>query len=252
MTKTMDRVALLGKLCSSEVLMEAGERSTVTEGPVLLAIKEELLFRIPSAEPALQREECIVRNVDHPSHAVLLSLVEMHLAVPEIDIIERETEGFADPDARPQKKQNECPIPGVVDHGEEPSHILGGQRAGKSIGKLEPDRFLQGAPGDEILLDEEVEKGDDEGHPRLHRGNVHTAILLVFDEGFQVSALEILKIRLRSSVEAQEEHNGGEGTFECASLVVQTGLVDQVALELFLCGKLKGCLLYTSPSPRDS
>ena len=55
MTKTMDRVALLGKLCSREVLMEAGERSTVTEGPVLLAIKEELLFGIPSFEPALRR-----------------------------------------------------------------------------------------------------------------------------------------------------------------------------------------------------
>ena len=99
---------------------------------------------------------------------------------------------------------------------------LGVHRAGKRVGELEPDRFFQGTPGDEILLDEEVEKGNDEGHPGLDRRDVHTAILFVFDEGFEVGTLEILKITLaRSSVEAQEEHDRGEGTFECAPLVVQ-------------------------------
>jgi len=46
--------SLLRELCSLEVLVEAGERSAVAEGPTPPAIKEELLFGIPSAEPALQ------------------------------------------------------------------------------------------------------------------------------------------------------------------------------------------------------
>ena len=168
----MHRVALLGELCSREVFHEARKRGTVAEGPVSLAVKEKLLFGIPSLEPALEGEEGIIGNVDHSPHAVLLSLEEMDLSVTKIEIVEREAEGFTDPDARPQKQQDEGPVPGVVDHGEELSHILGVYGPGKRVGELEPDRLLQGSPGDDILLDQEVEKGNDAGHPGLHRGDV--------------------------------------------------------------------------------
>ena len=143
--KRMHRVALLGELCSGEVFLEAACSSAVAEGPVALAVKEKLLFGIPSLEPALEGEECIIREVDHPPHAVLLSFEEMDLSLPKIEIVEREAEGFTDPDAGPQEKQDEGPVPGVVDHGEELSHILGGYRPGKRIGELEPDRFFQGS-----------------------------------------------------------------------------------------------------------
>jgi len=75
----------------------------------------------------------------------------------------------------------------------------------------------------------------------LHRRDLETPVLLVLDEGFEVSTFQFPEIPLtRSSVEAEEEHDRGEGTVERAPLVVQTGLVDQVALELFLCGSSRG------------
>ena len=196
MTKTMNRVALLGELCSGEIFLEARERRAVAEGPVFQAIKEELLFGVTSLEPALECEERIIRNVDHSPLTILFSLVEMHLPVTKVEVVERETERFTDPDAGPEKQQGERTVTGVVDHGEEPAHILGGYRAGKRVGKREPDRPFQGTPGDEILLDKEVEKGNDEGHPCFYGRDVHTAILLVFDKSFQVSTPEILKIVL--------------------------------------------------------
>ena len=94
-------------------------RQRCNRGAYGLAVKEKLFFLVPSIEPAFEGEERVIGEVDHPPHAVLFSLEEMDLSVPKIEIVEGETEGFTDPDAGPKKEQDEGPVPGVVDHGEE-------------------------------------------------------------------------------------------------------------------------------------
>ena len=111
----MHRVPLLGELCPGEVFLKAACSSAVAQGPPILAVKEKLLFGIPPLKPAPQGEECIIRKVDHPPHVVLLSLNELDLSIPEIEIVEGEAEGFTDPDAGPQQKQEEGPVSCVMD-----------------------------------------------------------------------------------------------------------------------------------------
>jgi hypothetical protein len=61
---------------------------------------------------------------------------------------------------------------------------------------------------DELVLDEEVEKGDDAGKSRPHRGDMHTPILPGLDESFEVNPFDLLDVTLaRRSVKAEEEHH---------------------------------------------
>ena len=84
MAKTMDRVALLIEPCLLEVFYEKAPATTVTEVPIALAVKDELLVLVPSPQPEFDGEQSIIAQIDHPPHAVLLSLVQMNLSLPLI------------------------------------------------------------------------------------------------------------------------------------------------------------------------
>ena len=85
-------------------------------------------------------------------------------------------------------------VPGVIDHGEELLHILRVDGPGERVGELQPDPSSSGHdPGDDILLHEEVEKGDDGGHPGPHCRDVHAPVLLVLDEGFEVGPFDLVR-----------------------------------------------------------
>ena len=128
----------------------------------------------------------------------------------------------------------------MVDHREKFLHILGLHSPGECVGEFQPDSFLEDSGGDEILFKEEVEKGNDGRHPRPHRRDVHAPVLLMLNEGFEVASLYLSQFCLaRLSIKVEEEHDGGEGTIDCPRLVVQTPLIPQVALEVFLCGEFK-------------
>jgi hypothetical protein len=86
-TKTMDRVALLIEPCLLEVFYEKASAGTVTEVPMALAVKDELLVLVPSPEPEFDGEEGIIAQIDHPPHAVLLSLVQMNLSALDVQIV---------------------------------------------------------------------------------------------------------------------------------------------------------------------
>ena len=99
--KTMDRVALLLKLCLLEVFHKAAPAGTVTEAPIAPTVKDELLVLVPSLKPELDRKQGIIAQVNHPPHAVLLSLEEMDLSVPDIEIVQPKAQCLADPYASP-------------------------------------------------------------------------------------------------------------------------------------------------------
>jgi hypothetical protein len=86
-TETMHRVALLIESCPLEIFHEKVSTGTVTEVPIALAVKEELLALVSSPEPEFHGKEGIIAQVDHPPHAVLLSLEEMNLSFPDIQIV---------------------------------------------------------------------------------------------------------------------------------------------------------------------
>ena len=64
MAKTMDRVALLIEPCVVEVFYEKTSAGTVTEVPIALAVKDELLVLVPSSKPEFDGEEGIIAQVD--------------------------------------------------------------------------------------------------------------------------------------------------------------------------------------------
>ena len=99
--KTMHRVALLIEPCLLEIFHEAAPAGTVTEAPIALAVKDELLVLVPSPKPEFYGEQGIIAQVDHPPHAVLLSLEEMNLSAPDIEIVQPKAQGLADPYTRP-------------------------------------------------------------------------------------------------------------------------------------------------------
>ena len=76
----------------------------------------------------------------------------MDLFLPEIDVVHGEAENLADPHACPQKEKDQCPVPGIVYHFNEPFYILRIHRAGKFVGELQSDRFLQDRWGKNVLL----------------------------------------------------------------------------------------------------
>ena len=85
-----------------------------------------------------------------------------------------------------------------------------------------------------------MEKGDDGGHTRLHRGDVEAPVLLVLDEGFEVGTLELGNVSFaRRSIKLEKEHDRGEGAFHGLRLVVRSPLVAHVALEMLLGGKVQ-------------
>ena len=47
-----------------------------------LAVKDKLLVLVPSPKPEFYGKQGIIAQIDHPPHAVLLSLKEMDLSVP--------------------------------------------------------------------------------------------------------------------------------------------------------------------------
>ena len=87
MAKTMDRVALLIEPCLLEVFHEKAPAGTVTEVPIALTVKDELLVLVSSPKPEFYGEEGIIAQVDHPPHAVLLSLEKMDLSIPNVQIV---------------------------------------------------------------------------------------------------------------------------------------------------------------------
>ena len=196
------------------------------------------MFRIP--QPALQGKEDVVAQIDHPAHAVLLSLKEMDLSLLEIDVVHGETEGLADPHACPQKEKDQRAVPGSVDNPDELRYIVGVHGPGEGVGELQSDPFLEKGPRNDFLLHEEVEEGDDGGHPRPYRGDVHAPVLLVLDEGFEVGTFDVPDVPLaRRSIKLEEEHDRGEGTVHCSRLVVHPPFVAQVGLEVVLGRKVQ-------------
>ena len=90
-----------------------------------------------------------------------------------------------------KKEKEKSPVTGMVDDGEKFLHILGVHGPGECVGELQPDPFLEDGAGDEILLKEEVEKGDDACQPRSHRRDVHAPVLLMLNEGFEIGTLDL-------------------------------------------------------------
>ena len=84
MTKAMDCVALLIKPCLLEVFHEKAPASTVTEVPIALTVKDELLVLVSSPEPEFDGEKGIIAQIDYSPHAVLLSLVQMNLSTLDV------------------------------------------------------------------------------------------------------------------------------------------------------------------------
>ena len=97
----MHRVALLIEPCLLEIFHEAAAAGTVTEAPIALAVKDELLLVVPSPKLEFYGKERIIAQVDHPPHAVFLSLKEMNLSSPDIEIVQPQSQCLADPHARP-------------------------------------------------------------------------------------------------------------------------------------------------------
>jgi len=95
--KTMYRVALLIESYLLEVFYEKASAGTVTEMPIAPTVKDELLVLVPSLKPELDRKQGIIAQVNHPPHAVLLSLKEMNLSVPDIEIVDLQPKKLADP-----------------------------------------------------------------------------------------------------------------------------------------------------------
>ena len=87
MTKTMHRVVLLIKPCFLEVFYKKAPAATVTEVPIALAVKDELLVLVPSPEPEFDGKEGIIAQLDDSPHAVLLSLVQMNLSALDVQIV---------------------------------------------------------------------------------------------------------------------------------------------------------------------
>jgi hypothetical protein len=53
-----------------------------------------------------------------------------------------------------------------------------------------------------------MKKGDNAGQPRPHRGDPDPPVLLVLDEGFEVTPFNLLDFSLaRLSIKAEEEHD---------------------------------------------
>jgi hypothetical protein len=85
--KTMDRVAFLIEPCLLEVFHEEVSAGTVTKVPMAQAVKDELLVLVPSPKPEFDGKERIVAQVDHPPHAILLSLEKMNLPALDVQIV---------------------------------------------------------------------------------------------------------------------------------------------------------------------
>ena len=139
MTQRMHRVTPVREPCFVEILFEAAPGGAVTHRGIALTVEDEYLLRISPLEPALQGKGGIIGEVDHPAHIVLLSFHQMDFSLLEIDVPHRKPQCFADPDAGPDEEQDESPVPGVVDNGEEPLHILQVHNPRQCLGKLQPD-----------------------------------------------------------------------------------------------------------------
>lgn len=163
----------------------------------------------------------------------------MDLLLCEIDIVHREGEGFPDPYACPQKKENECPIPGIVDHTDQRLDILRGYRPGECVGKLDPYPPLQERQREDVLVHEEVDEGNDGDHAGPHCRDIETSVLFVLDEGLEVGPDDLRDVAFpQPSVEPKKEHDRGEGAFDGLWLVVRPPLVAQVTLEAVLRGEV--------------
>ena len=120
----------------------------------------------------------------------------MDLPVLQIDIVHGEPQCFSYPYACSKKEKKESTVPGVVDHGEELLYIGGVDGSRQGLGKLKPDSLFQDGWGYNVLFHKKMEKGDDGGRPGPYRGDMQTAVLLMLDEGFEVSSFNILEIGL--------------------------------------------------------
>ena len=93
----MDRVPFVVKPCLSEIEGEPTTGCAIGQLGITFSIKEKCLRCVSTDTPALERKEDIIAYVNHSSHAVLLSLVEMDLPIPHIEVIEGKTQRFSNP-----------------------------------------------------------------------------------------------------------------------------------------------------------
>ena len=136
-----------------------------------MAVKEKLLVFLPFLKPAFEGKQGILAQIDHPAHAVLFSLEEMNLSVLDVQVIEFQAQGLPDPDAGPQKQENQSPVPDVVDHGNQFSDVGGLDGPGQGLRQLQSNTALKGRGSNDILFHQEVQKGHQEGQSRPDSGD---------------------------------------------------------------------------------
>jgi hypothetical protein len=164
----------------------------------------------------------------------------MNLSVPHIEIVQPKPKSLADPHACAQEQKDQGSIPDIVNHREKLFYIGGIHGPGQDLGKLELNRPLQNALGDDFLFNQEVQKGNQAGLFRPDRGDLKPGILDVFNEGLKIGPLDLFQVFLtRLSVQLEKKLDRCKRTLEGAMLVVQAPFVAQVALEVLFGGELK-------------
>ena len=112
-------------------------------------------------------------------------------------------------------------------------------RPGERVGKFEPHLPFQERQGEDVLIHEKVDEGDDGDEAGPHRRDVQAPVLFVLDECFEVGPYDLPNVAFpHGSVELKKQHDRGEGTFDRSWFVVYPPLVAQVVLEVLLRGKV--------------
>ena len=162
----------------------------------------------------------------------------MDLSVLQIEIVQAKSQGFSDPHTGAQEEKDQGSIPDVVNHQKKFLHIGGMHGARQDLRELERNPPFEKRKGNEVLFHQEMQKSNQAGQSRPHRGDPQSSVLLRLDESLQVGPFQGLEVSLaRLGIEVEKKPNRGKGTAEGSGLVVQTPLVAQVMLEVIFGGK---------------
>ena len=86
MTKTMQRVALMGQAGFIQVLIKYVAGRYIRKGPAAIALEKVFYLRVFQLQPSVQSATSIIAEVDDSSHTILLSFKDLNAFVSKVQV----------------------------------------------------------------------------------------------------------------------------------------------------------------------
>ena len=136
-------VALVREIRLIQEHYKTRARHLIAQRAAVLATEDQLRFPAPDLKPVFERLAGVVGQINDAAHAVLLGLKDFDALLGQVHIGKRCVQQLPDAHAGPQQDQHHRPVPGPLDHREQPSHILRVDRPRQAVGHLDTQLTLE-------------------------------------------------------------------------------------------------------------